>query len=176
MQPQMSGKTWQRKTLLLCLLSALAGTASAQTSMRDLPWGNYIGTSLGVPDFGNVGLKIFGGQQLHRYFGWEAALTRFGSETEATPFGDVSTDFWGISGAAVGILPISNQFSGFAKLGLMAGRKRVHGPAGDTNDNDLNFLLGIGARFALTPSVAIRAEYEDFNQGNLISVGVSYRF
>ena len=176
MRPQMSGKTWHRKTLLLCLLTALAGTASAQTSMRDLPWGNYIGTSLGVPDFGNLGLKIFGGQQLHRYFGWEAALTRFGSETDATPLGDVHTDFWGISGAAVGILPVTADFSGFAKLGLMAGRKRVHGPAGDTNDNDLNFLLGIGARFALTPRVAVRAEYEDFSQGNLISVGVTYKF
>ena len=176
MQSRTSGRTRRQRTLLVCFLSALAGTASAQTSMRDLSWGNYIGTSLGVPDFGNVGLKIFGGQQLHRYFGWEAAVTRFGSETDATPFGDVHTDFWGLSGAGVGILPFSNEFSGFAKLGLMAGRKRVSGPGGDSNNNELNFLLGIGGRFALTPSVAIRAEYENFSQGNLISVGVTYKF
>jgi len=162
--------------LVLGCLGALSGPALAQSSAPGLPWGNYIGAALGVPDFGDVGLKVFGGQQLHRYYGWEAAVTRFAREVESTPLGDVRTDFWGISGAAVGILPVNNEFSAFGKLGLMAGRKRVRGPGGDRNDNDLNLLVGVGARFALTPRAAIRAEYEDFNQGNLISVGVTYKF
>jgi hypothetical protein len=164
------------RLLVAAGLNAAAVPALAQSSVQVQGWGNYVGAAVGVPDFGDVGLKVFGGQQLHRYFGWEAALTRFGSETDRTPLGDVRTDFWGISGAAVGILPVSNDFQAFAKLGLMAGRKRVRGPGGDRNDNDLNPLFGIGARFALTPNAGIRAEYEDFNQGNLISVGVTYRF
>jgi len=162
--------------LVLGCVGALSGPALAQSSAQVLPWGNYFGAALGVPDFGDVGLKIFGGQQLHRYYGWEAAVTRFAREVQSTPLGDVRTDFWGLSGAAVGILPVNNEFSAFGKLGLMAGRKRVRGPGGDDNNNELNLLLGVGARFALTPRAAIRAEYEDFSQGNLVSVGVTYKF
>lgn len=170
------GKTWRRQLVLASLLGALAVPALAQTPAATSDWGTYVGAAGGVPDFGDVGLKVFGGQQLHRYFGWEAAITRFARETDNTPLGDVDTDFWGISGAAVGILAVNTEFSGFAKLGLMAGRKRTRGPGGDRNDNDLNLLFGIGARYAITPRAALRAEYEDFDQGNLFSVGVTYRF
>jgi opacity protein-like surface antigen len=169
-------RTWQHQALLLCCVGTLSGAAVAQASRPGLDWGNYIGAAAGVPEFGDLGLKIFGGQQLHPYFGWEAALTRFVREVETTPFGDVRSDFWGLSGAAVGILPFSKEFSGFAKLGAMAGRKRVSGPGGDNSDSEFNLLFGIGARFALTPRAAIRAEYEDFHQGNLFSVGVTYKF
>jgi OOP family OmpA-OmpF porin len=172
MRSNKSAGTWRKHALLLCCLSALTAPAAAQ----GFDWGNYIGASVGVPDFGDVGLKIFGGQQLHRYFGWEAAVTRFAREVESTPFGDRRTDFWGISGAGVGILPVNADFSAFAKLGLMAGRKRTSGPGGDNNDDKLNLLFGVGARYALTPRAAVRAEYETFDQGNLISVGVTYKF
>jgi hypothetical protein len=37
-------------------------------------------------------------------------------------------------------------------------------------------LFALGARFALTPRIAIRGEYEDFHQGDLFSVGVTYKF
>lgn len=176
MKTQTSGRTWRRQALMLCCLGALSGGALAQASAPNTDWGTYMGAAAGVPDFGDVGLKVFIGQQLHRYFGWEAAVTRFAREIESTPFGDVRSDFWGVSGAGVGILTINSEFSAFGKLGLMAGRKRVRGPGGDTKDNDVNLLVGIGARYALTPRAAIRAEYEDFNQGNLFSVGVTYKF
>jgi hypothetical protein len=174
MKDRTHGKTWRHHILLLCCASALSGSALAQSSGPG--WGTYVGGAVGVPNFGSVGLKAFVGQQLHPYFGWEAALTQFVRDVESTPAGDVKTDLWGISGAALGILSFNKDFSGFAKLGLMAGRKRIHGPNGDVNDDDLNFLLGVGARFALTPRVALRAEYEDFHQGNLFSVGVTYKF
>ena len=58
----------------------------------------------------------------------------------------------------------------------MAGRRRTSGPGGDDNHDELNLLFGIGARYALTPNAAIRAEYETFSQGNMISVGATYKF
>jgi opacity protein-like surface antigen len=176
MSGKLSGNSWRQAALAWYCLGALTGTAYAQSSSQALGWGDYLGAAAGVPNFGDVGLKVFGGQQLHRYFGWEASIMRFAREVNSTPLGDVRTDFWGVSGAAVGILPVNSDFSAFAKLGAMAGRKRVRGPGGDNDDNALNLLVGIGARYALTPRAAIRAEYEDFNQGNLISVGVTYKF
>jgi len=169
-------RTWGHGVLLVCCLSASSQTALAQSAPAGPGWGTYVGGAVGVPDFGTVGLKAFVGQQLFPYFGWEAALTQFVRDVETTSTGDVRTDFWGVSGAAVGILPFNKDFSGFAKLGLMAGRKRISGPNGEITDNDVNFLLGIGGRFALTPRVALRAEYEDFHQGNLVSVSVTYKF
>src|SRR5262245_32448882 len=156
-------KSWRCNALLLCCLGVLSGAAAAQASRPGFDWGNYIGAAAGVPEFGDLGLKVFGGQQLHPYFGWEAALTRLVREVETRLFGDVRSDFWGLSGAAVGILPFSKEFSGFGKLGAMAGRKKVSGPGGDNSDSEFNLLIGIGARFALTPRAAIRAEYEDFH-------------
>jgi len=174
MKERRHSRNWRRHAILLCCASVLSGGAFAQSSGPG--WGTYVGGAIGVPNFGNVGLKAFVGQQLHPYFGWEAALTQFVREVESTPAGDVKTDFWGASGAALGILSFNQQFAGFAKLGLMAGRKRIRGPNGDITDNDLNLLLGIGGRFALTPRFALRAEYEDFHQGNLFSVSVTYKF
>jgi len=174
MRSHASGRTWRRQALLLCCVAGLAAPGFAQAQSSD--WGTYVGASVGDPNFGDVGLKIYAGQQLHRYFGWEAGITRFAREVDTTPFGDVKTDFWGISGAAVGILPINADFSAFGKAGLMAGRKRISGPAGDDNHDELNLLFGVGARYALTPNAAIRAEYETFSQGNLFSVGATYRF
>jgi hypothetical protein len=171
----MRGRAWRQRALVLCCAGVLSGPALAQMS-SPYDWGTYVGGAIGIPDFGNVGLKGFVGQQLFPYFGWEAALTTFGRDVESTPLGDVKTDFWGVSGAGVGILPLNKDFSLFGKLGLMAGRKRIRGPNGETDDNALNFLIGGGARFALTPRIAIRAEYEDFHQGNLFSVGVTYKF
>src|SRR5512134_2909591 len=142
------GKTWGRQFLLASLLGALSVPALAQSPGITGDWGTYVGAAAGVPDTGDVGLKVFVGQQLHRYFGWEAAITRFARETDNTPLGEVRTDFWGVSGAAVGILAVNPEFSGFAKIGAMAGRKRVRGPGGDRNDNDLNLLFRIGARYA----------------------------
>jgi opacity protein-like surface antigen len=171
-----TNQRWQRTAAAMCCMAAFSAPAFAQFGAQGSDWGTYIGASAGVPDFGDLGLKVYGGQQLHKYFGWEASVVRFARQTDSTPLGDVRTDFWGLGGAAVGILPVNNEFSAFGKLGVMAGRKRIRGPGGDKNENDLNLLVGVGARYALTPRAAIRAEYEDFNQGNLISVGVTYKF
>jgi Outer membrane protein beta-barrel domain len=166
---------WRQKALVVCCLGLLGAPAFAQ-SVSGSDWGTYVGASAGIPDFGDLGVKVYIGQQLHPYFGWEAGVTRFAREIESTPFGDVRTDFWGVSGALVGILPVNGEFSAFGKAGVMAGRKRVRGPGGDDNHDQLNLLVGVGARYALTPRAAVRAEYETFDQGNLISVGATYRF
>jgi len=156
---------------------ALSGPALGQAPAAGSDWGTYVGAGIGDPDFGNLGLKVFFGQQLHPYFGWEAGLMRFLRDVDSTPFGDVRTDFWGLSGAGLGILSFSPELSAFGKLGLMAGRKRIRGGAGgDRTDNELNLLLGVGVRYQITPRAAVRAEYETFDQGDLVSVSATYRF
>lgn len=157
--------------------AALLGIApiAAQAQARS-DWGNYIGVAIGEPDFGDVGLKVFGGQQLHRNVGWEAAYTKFVRERIRTPFGERSTDFWGLSAAAVGIIPLPQNFSVYGKLGLVYGRTRVRGGGSSSTDGEFDPLIGIGARYQATPQVAFRLEFEEFDQGNLLSAGITYRF
>jgi OOP family OmpA-OmpF porin len=158
-------------TVALFGLAPIAAQAQARSD-----WGNYIGVGIGEPDFGDVGLKVFGGQQLHPNFGWEGAYTKFVKEKIRTPFGERSTDFWGLSAAAVGIIPLPQNFSVYGKLGLMYGRTRVRVGGVSTTDGDFNPLIGVGGRYQLTPQVAFRLEFEEFDQGNLLSAGVTYRF
>jgi OOP family OmpA-OmpF porin len=167
---------WRRTAAAIACAAGFTSPAFAQFSAQGSDWGTYVGGSAGVPEFGDIGLKAFFGQQLHKYFGWEVSAVRFARETQSTPAGDVRTDLWGLGGAAVGILPVNAEFSAFGKLGLMGGRKRIRGPGGDRDENEVNLLVGIGARYAITRNVALRIEYEDFNQGNLLSAGASYRF
>jgi hypothetical protein len=139
-------------------------------------WGDYIGAAVGEPEFGDLGVKVFGGQQFHRHIGWEAGLTRFFEDEVRGPFGTTRTDFWGVSGAVLGILPLPNAFSVYGKLGVMYGRKRIRDGGGDRTDGEFNPLIGIGGRYEITPRAAARLEFEEFDQGNLLSVGVTYRF
>lgn len=155
------------------VLSAAPVAAHAQARSD---WGSYLGAGIGEPDFGDVGLKVFGGQQLHPNFGWEAAYTKFVKEKLRTPFGERSTDFWGLSAAAVGIIPLPQNFSVYGKLGLIYGRTRVRVGGVSTTDGDFDPLIGIGGRYQLTPQVALRLEFEEFDQGNLLSASVTYRF
>jgi len=176
MKSKKTRPTVLRSVLAVGCAIALSGSAFAQAPAAGSDWGTYVGAGIGDPDFGNLGVKVFFGQQLHPYFGWEAGLMRFLRDVDETPFGDVRTDFWGLSGAGLGILSFNPDLSAFGKLGLMAGRKRIRGAGGDRTDNELNLLLGIGVHYKLTPRAAIRAEYETFDQGDLVSVSATYRF
>jgi OOP family OmpA-OmpF porin len=156
---------------LLCTPFVAGAQVGAQTQ-----WGTYVGASVGEPDFGELGVKVFGGQQFHPNIGWEAAFTQFLEDKTPSPFGDTSTEFWGVSGSVVGILPLQNNFSLFGKLGLIYGRERIRRAGVERTEGETNPLLGVGLHYQATSNVGFRAEYEDFDQGNLLSAGITYRF
>ncbi len=170
-------------TKIIAALSFVAATplASAQAQRSATPggaydWGNYVGVSIGDPDFGDLGAKAYVGQQFHPNIAWEASYLKFFEDEVRGPFGTSRADFWGLSGAAIGILPLQQGFSVFGKLGLVYGRARVRVNNFEVKDSDTNLLIGVGGRYQLTPRVAIRVEFEDFDQGDLFSAGVTYRF
>ncbi len=169
------------KTLVALSFLVATALANAQAQRSTAPagaydWGNYVGASIGDPDFGDLGAKVYGGQQFHPNIAWEASYIKFFKDEIRGPLGTSRTDFWGVSGAAIGILPLQQGFSVFGKLGLVYGRARVRVGNFDVTDRDTNFLIGVGGRYQLTPRVAIRVEFEDFDQGDLFSAGVTYRF
>lgn len=133
------------------ILMALAfGAAFVATSASAQP---YIGAGFGQSktDSHNTSGKLYGGFQFNQNFGAELAYNDFGNYRGAT------ADSWSL--AAVGTLPLDNNWDIFGKLG---GTRNHINFAGSSHHDD--FLLGVGIGYNINRNVAVRLEYEDFGK------------
>ncbi len=184
-----------KPTLIIALFAAALGAPfSAQAENA------YVGASAGAIDLridsnnhkshGNdAGFKVFGGYQFNQTFGAEAGLAALGDH-------DVSVS--GVDGghikpsalylAATATMPLTKEFSVFAKAGVSRNRSTFDLPGG-TQRHKYNIttpLLGLGASYNITPALALVAEYENFGKvqdsGNtkvkaqMLSAGLRYKF
>ncbi len=173
----------------LVLVSALTASGLAMPAFAQ--W--YAGGGLGVAN-GNLGgssgavgltardsrstsIKLLGGYQLTPNWGLEAQyadLGRFGYSAcngALCGSGGASARQWSV--AAVGTLPLSNNYYLMAKLGATRNEVRGGGfcagalcaSAADGSRSDL--LTGVGIGYNFTPRLSMRVEYENF--GKLIA-------
>ncbi len=142
---------------------------------------SYLGISVGQSDFEDAcsgcddtdtAGKIFMG--VHReYFGVEAGFVWFGEAP--TPTKGKANDMFGVQMQVVGIYPVNDQFSGFAKIGGLVYE-------GDEIDTDVTWALGAGIQYNFKYGFGIRAEYEWFSDidsvgdTSLISAGLVFNF
>ncbi len=147
----------------------------------------------------NTSYKLFGGYKFNKHFALEAGyfnLEKFGFTAATLPAGTLSgqTKLDGINLDAVGILPITEKFSAFGRVGInFAEAKDIFTSTGavpiKTNlnpaKNAYNPKAGLGVQYDFTQSLGVRAEAERYrindavgNKGDvdLISVGLVYRF
>ena len=195
-----------KKHTLAALLAAAGMALSSATmaqSMQDRGW--YAGASIGqseVQDFcdGIPGCdgkdsawKIFGGYQVNRNFAIELGYTDLGEATVnvSGPGGNlnasVESSAWELVG--IGSLPVANRFSVYGKLGLYRGEVEGRGAGTvlgvpvnfNEDDSGTDLTFGIGAKFDLTRNLALRGEwqrYNDFSGADIdvLSVGLVVRF
>jgi OOP family OmpA-OmpF porin len=146
----------------------------------------------------DLGFKVFGGYQYNKYFAVEGGyfdLGQFGFNTSTVPAGTLSGDIKlkGLNLDAVGILPITEKFSVFGRIGVthtqandsFVGTGAVNVLNPNPNSRDTNLKVGLGLQYALTDSLTLRSEIERYriddavgNKGDvdLVSVGLVYRF
>lgn len=146
----------------------------------------------------DTGYKIFGGYQFNRNFAVEGGyfdLGKFGFTANTTPAGtlDGNIRLRGLNLDLVGILPITEKFSAFARAGVNYAEARDSfsgtGAVNVLNPNptkrDTNYKVGVGLQYAFTEALAMRLEAERYrindavgNRGDidLFSVGLVYRF
>lgn len=146
----------------------------------------------------DTGYKIFGGYQFNPNFALEGGyydLGRFGFTANTIPTGTLNGNIKvrGLNLDAVGLLPFTDKFSGFARVGLNYADARDSftgtGAVGVSDPNPskrgLNYKFGLGLQYAFTDALAMRVEAERYriddavgNKGDvdLISVGLVYRF
>lgn len=162
----------------------LLGTGFATTSTSD--------------DTRDTAYKIFGGYKFNRNFAVEAGyfdLGKFSFNANTAPAGSLAGSFRvkGLNLDAIGILPFTEKFSGFARVGAQYARTRdsfagtgaVVVANSNPTDRDANYKYGLGMQYDFTPSLALRIEAERYRisdavQGkenvDLVSVGLVFSF
>lgn len=144
------------------------------------------------------GYKAFGGYRFMRNFALEGGyfdLGNFGFNAETIPAGTLDGDLEirGFNLDLVGFLPVTEQFSAFARVGANYGKTNgaftetglINVPDPETRDRDTNLKFGFGLQYDFTESFSLRAEAERYrindtvgNNGDidLFSLGLTYRF
>ena len=160
--------------------------------------GQGLTTTSIADDDRDIGYKLYGGYQFNKYFGLEGGyfdLGKFGYRATTVPAGTLNGNIKlrGLNLDAIGILPLAEKFSAFARAGVTYAEARDNfsgtGVVTVTNPNlskrDTNYKFGLGVQYAFTESLGMRIEAERYrindavgNKGDLdlFSVGLVYRF
>ena len=159
--------------------------------------GGFATTSI-VDDDRATGYKLYGGYQFNRYFALEGGyfdLGKFGYNATTVPAGTLrgDIDLKGLNLDTVGILPLSDKFSVFGRVGVayadardtFSGTGAVNVGRPTAHKREANIKFGVGMQYAFTDALAMRVEAERYrvndaigNRGDvdLFSLGLLYRF
>ena len=134
------------------------------------------------------------GYQLNKNLAFEGGYLGSNNETYTASGGNLagplsaSADVSGWDVAAVGILPIANQFSLLGKVGVADIRESATliGPGGAVSliGSKTDITYGIGAKYDFTEAIAGRIDLDRYSVGssssyshtNVWTVGVAYKF
>jgi OOP family OmpA-OmpF porin len=149
-------------------------------------------------DSKDTGWKLLGGKKFNKNFAVEASyfnLGEFGFTAQTTPPGTLTgkIKLQGVGVDGLGILPLTDRFSAFGRLGLQyaqakdtftgTGAVSVSNP--NPSKSSLGYKAGLGVQYDFTPSLGLRGEWENYrvndavnNKGNIntLMVGLVYMF
>lgn len=164
---------------------------------------NLLGTGLTSATFNNdeknIAFKLFGGYKFNRYFALEGGyfdLGQFGYTATTVPAGSLigTIKIKGVNFDVVGMLPLSDKFSAFGRLGVQYAESKdtfantgaVAAPLNASpNKNIGNLKAGIGLQYDFDKSLALRLEGERYRINDavgsdgdisMLSLGLVYRF
>lgn len=156
------------KILPRTLLAVLIGAATFGAQAAQDP-GFYVGAGAGqsfVDETGyddeDTAFSAFGGYQFNRWFGLEAGYVDFGELEPEIDGGSLEASSVYLS--AVGTLPFTDKFSGYAKAGFQRWDvdTAIPGLSGTADDNGNDPTYGVGLQYSFTDAVALRGEYSRF--------------
>lgn len=148
----------------------------------------------------DLGFKLLAGYQFNRYLAIEGGyfdLGEFGFTATTAPPGRLNGDvtFRGVNLDLVALLPITERWSGFARVGAnhakaksaFSGSGAVNVPPSrrENEERSMNAKFGLGMQYLISPAWAVRLEAERYriddsvaNDGDidLLSLGLVYRF
>ena len=136
------------------------------------PVGFYAGAGVGqsmidegILDDEDIGFQVFGGYQFHPNFGVEAAYTDFG-DVDVAGVASLDADTWSL--VAVGTLPFTDNFSGYAKAGFHSWDADLSAPGiGRASDDGTDPTYGLGLQYRFSDAFALRGEYSRFEMDDV---------
>ena len=170
----------QMKGLFSAMLFALVAVCTPSMA-QDSGW--YAGVGLGSSkakgacdgvtgpgiscDDTDMAYKIFGGYQINKNFAAEFGYTDLGkAEASVSGFGSASIKATGFEVVGVGIMPINPQWSVYGKLGFFRWDAKLDdgtGLIGSASASGTDLTYGVGVGWNLSKNVALRAEYQQYN-------------
>ncbi|TDP63229.1 outer membrane beta-barrel protein [Roseateles toxinivorans] len=162
------------------IVLALAAACAAPVLAADF----YVGADVGRNRFDDEGLKlnktglsVFGGYVISNNIAIEAGYRRLVDGTATFGATKVDIDAHALQLSGVFSVPVATDLSLFGRLGINNIKIKASSNAARASDNETKALFGIGARYAVSPQVGLRVEYQkpasDFS---VISAGVDIRF
>lgn len=182
----------------LAILASGSAFAQYNTPWRGDFWG-YVGVNGGETKFRtecnrtltqfecdrkDTGFKVYAGGRMSQVLGLEVGYTDFGKIRASGG----ETDAWAVPVSLTAGVPIGTRFNAFGKVGGLYGRTDVRASVDSLTEtghkSGWGWTYGAGASFAVTPAIAIRADWDryklDFANGrkdvDMLSAGVQFRF
>jgi|SRR5450830_1896049 len=184
-----------KKNVLFALIAALAAPLAAHAESFYV--GGNVGRAEQKVDVDGLSFKehktaykVYGGYNYTQNFGAEIGYADL-REVEKTGNGArIASKPQSLYAAAVGTLPLNDQFALIGKAGVAYNHVKVSasapGISASASDNHASPYVSVGAAFLLNKNVSFVAEYEYFGKiakdgdasikANLVSVGVRYAF
>jgi hypothetical protein len=169
-----------KAALVLATATLLLSTTSAQAA-------GYVGAAIGQSEVDVSGYdratswQFYGGADLSRYVGLEAAYTNLGQfDVTGVPNTHIQVD--GFEFTLVGNLPMSGSAAIFAEAGLYswnADATLFGTKIGSDNGSDLTY--GVGIRMGMARSLRMHLEYQVYTNVsdadiNTVSAGLAFGF
>ncbi len=138
------------------------------------------GLGLSSCDDEDTGLKIFGGYKFNQNFAVEGMWADLGETSATGPGGTATVEVDGFGVAAVGIIPLNEQFGIFGKVGAYMWDASGGGAASGISDDGTDIMFGAGVGWNFTRSFGLRAEWERFDidgdDVDFLSIGAQFNF
>ncbi|MDK2124103.1 outer membrane beta-barrel protein [Parachitinimonas caeni] len=164
----------KKQSILFALLATIAAPVFAD--------GFYAGADLGrskleadIDDHYSLSAtdttwSVFGGYDFNQYLAAEVGYRGLGSSSETDTISGVKYDATlkarALQFSVLGKLPVNDRFDVFARLGLASIRAELDAKVGNRtvthHETETKPLIGLGARFAVTKNVGLRAEWTRF--------------
>lgn len=132
----------------------------------------------------DISYGLYGGYQFSKNFAAELIIVDMGTLARDTSRSTITN---GVALSAVGMLPISEKLSAFAKLGYARTYVKISMPFVSQADGKNDVTYGLGAQYNFTDAVGVRVSYDSYKVGKetpygtngtytVVSAGVVYKF
>lgn len=175
----------------------LAALAAAPAFAQDMYVTGSIGQAQQKVSYGDesdnehkVGASAAFGYRFTPTVSVEGGYAKFGKISDGDSSGRATIESDAFYAAVVGTFPVSPNVSLIAKLGVARGSSELQVASGNltatVEENRTGAMFGIGAAYAVTPSLAIVSEFQHFGKtldyegfsvkASMLSIGARYSF